>query len=78
MWIELIRDRKAIASNIDDMKNFIAPHIEEFKEIEIINHPVVDLAKKGDILNFMVNIGGGGGHRLNINSFNAKLQLTKF
>ena len=78
LWIELIRDKKAIASNVDDMKNIIAPHHEEYKEIEISNHPVVDLAKKGDTLNFMRHIGGGGGHRLYVNSFNAKLELEKF
>ena len=51
LWIELTRNGRVIASNIDNMKNdgIIAPHKEEFREVEIKSHPVVDLIKEGNI-----------------------------
>ena len=77
LWIELTRNGRVIASNIDNMKNdgIIAPHKEELRLVEIKSHPVVDLIKEGDILHFMMNVGGGGGHKLFVNGFNAKLEL---
>ena len=80
LWIELVRDGNVIASNREDMvkDGIVAQHHEEFKEVEIRTHPVVDLARKGDVLNFMRNVGGGGGHKLHVNMFNAKLELKKF
>ena len=77
LWIELVRNGTVIASNKDDI-GIVAPHHEEFREVEIQNHPVVDLVKKGDVLNFMRNVGGGGGHKLHVNMFLAKLELKKF
>ena len=77
LWIELVRNGTVIASNKDDI-GIVAPHYEEFREVEIQNHPVVDLVRKGDVLNFMRNVGGGGGHKLHVNMFHAKLELKKF
>ena len=59
LWIELTRNGRVIASNIDNMKNdgIIAPHKEELRLVEIKSHPVVDLIKEGDILHFMMNVG---------------------
>ena len=54
LWIELVRDGTVIASNKDDI-GIVAPHHEEFREMEIQKHPVVDLVRKGDVLNFNRN-----------------------
>ena len=76
LWIELVRNSRVIATSNDDY-NVIAPHTLEFREIEIENHPIVDLIQKGDVLNFMRNVGGGGGHRLYVTDFNTRLDLKK-
>ena len=68
---------EVIATSIDDF-HFLAPHEEETQEIVIKDHPVVDKVRKGDVLQFMRNVGGGGGHSLTVDDFNVKLELIKF
>ena len=77
LWIELVRQGQLIATSKDDFPT-LAPHQEETQEIVIRNHPVVDLIRKGDTINFMRNVGGGGGHSLSVQEFNAKLELYKY
>ena len=77
VWIELLRASEVIATSHEDY-HFIAPHEYENKEVVITNHPVVDNIRKGDILEFKINVGGGGGHRLFLKDFKAKLELLKF
>ena len=77
LWIELMRESEIIATSKDDF-HFLAPHQEETREVVIMNHPVVDKIRKGDLLQFMRNVGGGGGHSLRVDYFNVKLELIKF
>ena len=77
LWIDLVREGQLIATSKDDFPT-LAPHLEETQEIVIRNHPVVDLIRKGDTINFMRNVGGGGGHSLSVQEFNAKLELYKY
>ena len=77
LWIELMRDGKMIATSKDDF-NFLAPHEEETREVVIKDHPVVDKVRKGDFLQFMRNVGGGGGHSLTVEDFKVTLELIRF
>ena len=77
LWIELLRGSEIIASSYDDFQA-LAPHKEETREVVIKDHPVVDKIRKGDVLQFMRNIGGGGGHSLTVEDFKVKLELIKF
>ena len=77
LWIELMRDSKMIATSKDDF-NFLAPHEEETREVVIKDHPVVDKVRKGDFLQFMRNVGGGGGHSLTVEDFKVTLELIRF
>jgi len=77
VWIDLVRSGEVIENSLHDFPN-LADHQMKSEEIKISNHPVVDRIRKGDILKFMVNVGGGGGHSLFIKDFNAKLELLKW
>ena len=77
LWIELMRDGEMIATSKDDF-HFLAPHQEETREVLIKDHPVVDKVRKGDVLQFMRNTGGGGGHSLKVENFKVTLELIKF
>ena len=77
LWIELLRGSEVIATSKDDF-DILAPHQEETREIVIKDHPVVDKVRKGDVLQFMRNVGGGGGHSLTVEDFNVKFELIKF
>jgi len=77
VWIDLVRSGEVIHSSLEAFPN-LADHKMKSEEIIISNHPVVDGIRKGDILKFMVNVGGGGGHSLKIKDFNAKLEVLKW
>ena len=77
LWIELLRGSEIIASSYDDFQA-LAPHKEETREVVIKDHPVVDKIRKGDVLQFMRNVGGGGGHSLTVEDFKVTLELIKF
>ena len=76
LWIELLRESEIIASSYD--VSSLAPHEEETREMVIKDHPVVDKIRKGDVLQFMRNVGGGGGHSLTVEDFKVTLELIKF
>jgi len=44
-----------------------------FDSVLTQHHPIVKMAKKGDVLRVMRHVGGGGGHCLNIRDFNMTL-----
>ena len=54
----------------------IAKHKEEESKVEIRNDSILNLAKPGDFYRFMRNVGGGGGHRLDVKKFKAVATLT--
>ena len=78
IWMEVMRDGEIISSNMpDDYDSYphIAPHREEHKTIEIDDELTLQNIKKGDILSFRRNIGGGGGHSLQVENFVCHLLL---
>ena len=86
LWVQLVRGEEVMADSLEDYPN-LAPHVNggagpvgrmERHEMKIRDHPVVNLSRPGDRLRFMRNVGGGGGHRLKVNNFKAKIELKKF
>lgn len=53
----------------------IAPHECETVTAELWDHAVVTLAQPGDFYRFMRNAGGGGGHTLTVDRFQATVKL---
>ena len=84
VWLQLVREGEVIA---DCRKQFpaLAPHCDrsagghelDRREVEVVGHPVVSLAVRGDTLRVARNIGGGGGHRLNVRQFNMTIVHKK-
>ena len=60
----------------------VSIHSSEKISNERVNMKSCSLSKmamvvKGDVLRFMRNIGGGGGHSLYVKDFNARLELRR-
>ena len=45
----------------------------EWKDVALVNHPVVTRAKRGDILRVVRHVGGGGGRVLNVRDFSMRI-----
>ena len=54
----------------------IAKHEEEDAKAELVDHPVVSTAQRGDFYRFMRNAGGGGGHTLRVKNFRVVATLS--
>jgi len=73
IWLQLVRDGRVIADSREQYFA-LAPHNDlERREVEVVEHPVVTLAGKGDVIRVMRNVGGGGGHRLTVKNFKMRI-----
>ena len=83
LWVQLVRGEEVLADSLEDFPT-LAPHVAgpigvmQSEVLLIKNHPVVNLSRPGDKLRFMINVGGGGGHKLKLRNFKAKVELKKF
>ena len=76
LWLELHREGILIADGCEDHGG-LAAHSWEDRVFEVINHDVVKKCVKGDVLRVMRNIGGGGGHRLDVRDFKMRIEFKK-
>ena len=86
VWLQLVRRGEVIADSREQYLA-LAPHsgrtnrggtLElEGREVEVVGHPVVSLAARGDTLRVARNIGGGGGHQLTVSQFNMTIVHKK-
>ena len=81
IWYEVTRNGEIISSNmrLEDYESYphVAPHRTEHKVIVIEDGPSLQSIRKGDILKFKRNVGGGGGHSLQVQNFVCILELVK-
>ena len=83
LWVQLVRGDEVLADSREDYPT-LAPHVAgpiglmESEDVFIKNHSVVNLSRPGDRLRFMISVGGGGGHKLKLRNFKAKVELKKF
>ena len=80
VWLQLVREGEVIADSREQFPA-LAPHCRgqelERREVEVVGHPVVSLAARGDILRVARNVGGGGGHSLIVGEFNMTIVHKK-
>ena len=54
----------------------LAPHYEErVAKVLTSQDGVLRKARPGDYIQFIKNVGGGGGHRLNVKDFNVLIEM---
>ena len=51
----------------------LAQHEMGSEVVEVSSHDVVTMARKGDVLRVMRNVGGGGGHKLTVRDFTIRI-----
>eukprot|EP00112_Aurelia_sp_Birch-Aquarium-sp1_P025452 Seg846.1 transcript_id=Seg846.1/GoldUCD/mRNA.D3Y31 product="hypothetical protein" protein_id=Seg846.1/GoldUCD/D3Y31 len=71
VWVQLMRGDEMIAEKTNIFG--FAPHDWQNAEATINGHNLINLSKKGDFYRFMRNAGGGGGHILQVENFQATL-----
>ena len=80
VWLQLVREGEVVADSREQFPA-LAPHCEgselERREVEVVGHPVVRLAARGDTLRVARNIGGGGGHSLTVSQFTVTIGHKK-
>ena len=83
LWVQLVRGEEVLVDSREDFPT-LAPHVTgpvgmmKSEVLLIKNHSLVNLSRPGDKLRFMINVGGGGGHKLKVRNFKAKVELKKF
>ena len=72
----MVREDEVIADTREDYFA-LAPHEIDKREVEVNSHPVLSNAIRGDILRVARNVGGGGGHELNVKNFKMRIVHKK-
>ena len=89
VWLQLVREG-VVVGDARSAYPALAPHMEgsrgrgrgaqeslERRQVEVVGHPVVLEARRGDVLRVARNVGGGGGHRLVVRGFKMVIHHRK-